>query len=153
MSDFEITGGEQLGRLSKALREAGRTELRKEMNAALKQAVTSLIGDTRIEARRRLPKRGGLAKAVADAPQKLQVRTGRDMGVRIVVTDKKKAGAKAANAGLIRHPVFGNRDVWVEQKVTPGWFDDPFTKGAPKITPELKRAMDNVVNRIVAEVD
>lgn len=27
------------------------------------------------------------------------------------------------NDGKIRHPVFGNRDVWAEQRMRPGWFD------------------------------
>lgn len=152
MSDFELNGGEDLARLSKALRDAGRKEIRRDLNRALKQATKPLIEDTRKEAIRRLPKRGGLAKRVAEAPQRVQVRTGRDMGVRLVVAGSK-TGAKAANDGLIRHPVFGNRAVWVEQKVRPGWFDDPLRAAASRITPDLERAMEQTVDRIVLEVD
>jgi len=152
MNDFQTTGGEQLARLSKALRDAGRTELRKELHAGLRNAAKPLIEKTRAEALRRLPKRGGLAKAVAKAPQRLQVSTGRDPGIRIVV-GKTRSGARAANAGFIRHPVFGNRQVWVDQKVTPGWFDDPLRASIGEVRPYLEQAMENTVEQIVREVE
>jgi hypothetical protein len=148
--DFDVTGGEQLVRLSKALRDAGRTELRKEMHAALRAAAKPLIEDARAEARRRLPKRGGLAAAVAKAPQRVQVKNGSDPGVRIVV--KSRSGAQRANQGVIRHPVFGNRDTWVDQKVRPGWFDDPMHAGAWAVRPKLEQAFENVIEQIVREV-
>lgn len=149
--DFTVTGGEQVARLSKALREAGRTELRKELHKALREAAKPLIEETRAEALRRLPRRGGLAKRVAEAPQRLAVSAGKDPGIRIVV-GKTKSGAKAANDGFIRHPVFGNREVWVNQKVPAGWFDDPLRASAPRIAPHVERAMQNVVDQIVGEV-
>lgn len=149
--DFTVTGGEQLVRLSRALRDAGRTELRKDLNAELREIGKPLVEKTRAEARRRLPKRGGMAAAVAKAPQRLAISTGRDAGVRIIV-GKTKSGARAANSGFIRHPVFGNRDVWVDQKVRPGWFDDPLKGSESEVVPALQRAMEKTVDRIVGEV-
>ena len=148
--DFEVRGADQFLKLSKALKHAGRTELRKELHKGLRDGAKPLIPKARAEALRRLPSSGGLAKQIAKEPMRVQVRTGRTPGVRIVV-GRKRGGARQANRGVIRHPVFGNRDVWVDQKVPPGWFDDPLRKGAPGVRPELEKAIDRIADRIVRE--
>lgn len=151
MTDFEIRGADEFLRLSKALKAAGRGDLRKALTAGIKKAAKPLIGKSRDEARARLPQRGGLAAVVAKAPQRVQVRTGaKTAGVRIVVGGKGGA-ARGANAGVIRHPVFGNRGVWVSQKVRPGWFEDPMNDGAPIVRPEIERAMEDVAEQVVRE--
>ena len=148
---FEVRGADQFLRFSKALKHAGRTELRKELNRGMRTAAKPLIAKTRAEALRRLPQRGGFARQVATEPQRIQVRTGaKTAGVRVVV-GKKRGGAKAANRGVIRHPVFGNRDVWVNQSVKPGWFDEPLKDSAPAIRRELLQAMHDVAERVVRE--
>ena len=149
MKKFEAKGAEDFLRASKALKAAGEQELRKELNKALRDAAKPLIADTRAEAERILPKRGGLAKRVAKTPQRVQVRTGQDTaGVRIVV-GKSNSGARAANEGTVRHPVFGDRDKFVEQRVPPGWFTRPLEEGAPTVEPFLEQAIDNVLQQIV----
>lgn len=151
MPDYEVRGAEDFLRLSKALKHAGRTELRKELTSSLKRTARPLIGKTRAEALRRLPKRGGLARQVAKEPQRIQVRTGaRTAGVRVVV-GKRAGGAQAANRGFIRHPVFGNRDVWVTQSVPPGWFDDTLRDSAPEVRRGLERAIETVAEQVVRE--
>jgi len=149
--DFEIKGADQFLRLSKALKHAGRTGLRKELTAGMRRAAKPLIAKSRAEALQRLPRRGGLAKQVAKEPQRIQVRTGaRTAGVRVVV-GKRSGGARAANRGVIRHPVFGNRKVWVNQSVPPDWFDDTMRASAPSVRRELERALEDIADRIVTE--
>lgn len=148
--DFEVRGADDFLKLSKALKHAGRTEMRKGLHKGLRVAAKPLIPKARAEALRRLPKRGGLAQQVAKEPMRVQVRTGNTPGVRIVV-GKKRGGARAANRGVIRHPVFGNRDVFMDQKVRPGWFDDPLKASAPEVRRDLERAIDDVANQIVRE--
>lgn len=148
--DFEIRGADEFFRLSKALKHAGRTEMRKGLNRGLTTAAKPLIPKARAEALRRLPKRGGLAAQVAKEPMRVQVRTGSDPGVRVVV-GKKGGGAQGANRGVIRHPVFGNREVFVDQKVQPGWFDDPMKAGGPSIRRDLEHAIQSVIDEIVRE--
>lgn len=151
MADYEVRGAEDFIRLSKALKHAGRTEMRKELNAGLKRAAKPLIAKTRAEARQRLPQRGGLAERVAKAPQRVQVRTGaRTAGVRIVVAGSAK-GPRNANRGFIRHPVFGNREVWVEQKVPAGWFDDPLKASAPEVRNDLEKVLESIADQVVRE--
>lgn len=149
--DFEIQGADQFLRLSKALKHAGHREMRKDLTRAMRVAAKPLIPEARREARRRLPNRGGLAQQVAREPMRVQVRTGsRTAGVRIVVGDKK-GGAQGANRGVIRHPVFGNRKVWVNQTVPRDWFDDPMNEGAPRIRRGLESALDEIAGRVVRE--
>lgn len=148
--DFEIRGADQFLALSKALKHAGRTELRKELNKGMRDGAKPLIPKARAEALSRLPKSGGLAAQIAREPMRVQTRTGRDPGVRIVV-GKKRGGARQANRGAIRHPVFGNRDVWVEQQVPAGWFDDPMRSGARSVRPALEQAIENVAAKVVRE--
>ena len=152
MSDFTVTGADDFYRLSKALKAAGRTELRKELNAELRKAGKPLIDRTRAAARSDLPSRGGLAAQVAREPQRIQVRTGaRTAGVRVVV-GRRRGGARGANRGVIRHPVFGNRDKWVNQRVEPGWFDKTLQRDAPDIArPAIEAAMQSIADKVVNE--
>lgn len=148
MSDFDIDDAGGFLRLSKALKEAGRGDLRKELNKRLKAAVKPVIAETRARARQTLPQGGGYAALVARAPQRVQVRTGQETaGVRVVVVRDKSSAARA-NRGVIRHPVFGH-DVWVDQPVTPGWFDVPAEAAAPEVRKAVQAAMQSVVDDIV----
>lgn len=148
--DFEVHGADQFLALSKALKHAGRTELRKELNKRMREGAKPLIPKARAEAMSRLPQSGGLAKQIAKEPARVQTRTGRDPGVRVVV-GKKRGGARSANRGTIRHPVFGNRDVWVDQRVKPGWFDEPMKASEAEIRKELEKAIEDVADKIVRE--
>lgn len=151
MIDYSIRGAEDFIRLSKALKHTGRTGLRKELNKGLKRAAKPLIPKTRAEALRRLPRRGGLAATVAREPQRVQVRSGAETaGVRIVV-GKRAGGARAANKGLIRHPVFGNRDVFVDQPVPPGWFDLPLQHSTPEVRRDLYRVLEDIAEQVVRD--
>lgn len=149
MSDFEIKGADQFLKLSKALKAAGRTEMRNELNRRIRTAAKPLIPKARERARATLPKAGGLADLVARAPMRVQVRTGaQSAGVRIAVS--KTSGAWAANRGVIRHKTFGH-EPWREQKVESDWFDGPMRESAPQIRPEVEQAIRSVLEDIVRD--
>lgn len=148
--DFQVTGADQFLRLSKALKHAGRTQLRKDLNSGMRQAAKGLIPKTRAAALDgRLPDAGGLAQRVAKAPQRVSVKTGRDPGVSIVA-GKRGSGARAADAGVVRHPVFGRKQ-YVNQSVQPGWFTDTLRRSAPDVLPALEQAISDVMDRVVRE--
>lgn len=155
--DFEVTGADDFLRLSKALKAAGRTEMRKELNRGLRSTARPLIPKVRAAARAELPTRGGLADQVAREPMRVQVRTGAaTAGVRIVV-GRRKGGARSTNRGVIRHPVFadGAKDrkdwAWVNQTVPSGWFDDTIRDAAPQIRRALEVSLEAVAYKIVRE--
>lgn len=150
---FEVSGADQFLALSKALKNAGHKELRKTLNKNIKTAVKPLIAETRAEARRTLPHRGGYGALVARAPQRIQVRTGaQTAGVRLVVA-RDRSSARRANMGVIRHPVFGNREVWVDQRLAvKGWFDVPAKAARPRILSAVEAALADTVSDIVRGV-
>jgi hypothetical protein len=156
--DFTIRGADDFLRLSKALKQAGRTELRKELHKGLKDGATPLTKKTQAAFAAGMPSRE-LAARAGKTKQLVQVRTGKDPGVRVVKQfGRRGAGMGASNArlanrtGEIRHPVFGNREVWRNTKTSArGWFDDTLRRHAPDVRPELERAMERVVQQIVNE--
>ena len=151
MASDSIRGAEEFLKLSKALKAAGHTELRKELNTKLRETGRPLIAKTRAAALGSLPRAGGFAAIVAAEPQRVQVRTGAaTAGMRIVV-GKRRGGARAANDGTIRHPVFG-RGRFVEQQVEPGWFDETLQREAPAVAKKaLEEALESVAEKVVKE--
>lgn len=154
-SGFSVSGADDFLKLSKALKAAGKTELRKQLNKDIKKAIKPLIAETRAAALAELPKRGGLAKRVAKAPQRVQVRTGAKPGVSLVVPRKQGSAARASNKGTIRHPVFFHPPMalkYVEQKVPAGWFDDTTKAAAPEMQKAVLGAMQAIVRDIKRKV-
>jgi len=151
--NFRIEGAEKFLRLSKALKAAGKTELRKELNKSLKDAVKPLIPKVKDAARAKLPQRGGLARKVAASSVRPQVRTGQaTAGVRLVVGKRRGSAAASTNRGVVRHPVFG-RNTWVEQQVTPGWFDATLEAEAPGETKQaIEQALETMFDKVRRDV-
>ncbi|MGZ4617180.1 MAG: hypothetical protein ACXV3F_00320 [Frankiaceae bacterium] len=135
----------ELPLLAKRLKAAGEVGIRREMVAGLRNAAKPMIPYLRGAAGVDLPQGGGLAEKVATQPIKASVRTSpRTAGVSI------RAQFTRTNRGRWRHPVFGNRDVWVSQTYEPakGWFDNT----AKEHTPEAKAEMEKVLLKVTAQV-
>lgn len=146
--DIRLVGAEDLERLGKQLKELGDKELRRELFRGFARATKPLKEAASDRAVRELPKRGGLNRWVAAS--KLATRTrvsGKNVGVRIVGT-KKGSDVEAIDRGRLRHPVFGNRKVWVTQEVKPGWFTVAIQAGAPGVQRELVEVMDDVARKV-----
>ncbi|WP_270888629.1 hypothetical protein [Pedococcus sp. 5OH_020] len=144
----EVKGSEDFYKASRALKGAG-PELRKRVNAEIRTVARPMINQARAAARAQLPHHGGLAAQVASEPMRVQIRTGADTaGVRIVV-GRRRGGAQSTNRGVIRHPVYGNRNAWVTQRVQPGWFDDSMKSQAPAVRRAIERAMEQTLAEIV----
>ena len=80
---------------------------------------------------------------------KMGVRTklnSQSVGVKIVAANAY--GIAAMNRGRLRHPVFGNTDVWVTQAVEPGWFDEPLQDSAPDIRRAITQALDTEARKL-----
>lgn len=140
-----MDGADALKDLSRQLRAAAAKDLRKEMNRGLRSAAKPLIADARQFARETLPKQGGLNEKVARSRFRVKITTGRDPGVRITATG---LDARLDSQGRLRHPVYGNRRAWVQQKVTPGWFHVPMRRGAPEVRREMAKALDRIAKKL-----
>lgn len=144
--ELRIEGAEKLAAVARQLRQTGNKELRKEMYRGLRQAAKPLIADARQHARDTLPKRGGLNERVARSRFRVSVRAaGRDPSVRITATGLDK---RLDTQGRLRHPVYGNRRVWVEQKVKAHWFEIPMRAGSRHVRRELVRVVDDVAKKL-----
>ena len=139
-ADFEIRGAQDLTVLAKRLKDAGRNDLRKELLKGIRESGADTVLKIRDSALENLPRRGGLAAKVA--AEKASVRASyAASGARVSLRRKRGRGL---NAGRLRHPVYGNRSVWVQQLVSAGWFDDPVRDAAP----DIRRKIAVVVKRV-----
>lgn len=143
--------------LSKALKEAGRTELRKELHKAMRDTAKPLIPEVRDAAREKLPHGGGLNRRIAKKSYRSQVRTGaRTAGVRIV-------GSKVdprINEGRVWHPVFGREgkpanggrnSVVQDVPEAKGYFSETLEKSGPEVRDALLQTLTDFTDRIVRE--
>jgi len=139
--------GKGLHDLQQKLKALDAKALRRELNKALRDASAPLIRQARDAAREELPRAGGLNERIAGAPMRVSVTSGKSPGIKIVV---KGVDARAANRGVIRHPVYKQDDrptVWVTQRIKPDWFTDRMRRKAPDVRPRLVEAMDEVAKK------
>lgn len=164
MVNVRAEGAQQLQDLSRALKKAGRGDLRQELNSEIREASRPTVGNLYKNVRS-IPTKGtegggprqrggkGLRQATSRG---LAVRQ-RATGVRIVV----KSSALPENQQTLpkyldgeikmfsrwRHPVYGNRNVWVQQN-SHRWFFETIRKHRAQFRKACFRAMDKIADRI-----
>jgi hypothetical protein len=152
-----VTGAEGLARLGRALKEAGRNDLRKELLRGVRRASKPMIPAARRAAAESLPHRGGLAADVAGAKWVVRTRLqGQGAGVRITgawTSEGRQHDLSKMDSGLLRHPVWGHPvhgpgAVWVGQAIKPRWFSDAMQALAPEIRGELSKVIDEVSKKL-----
>lgn len=146
MPDFEVRGSADLARLGRGLKDAGQGGLRKELQKRIRGAVKPAIPDVRQSAYRTLPKRGGLAERVGKQAYGIRTLLG-GAGASVRLAGRGMKELRDIDRGRLRHPVWGNRDVWVGQQVTPGFFSNAVERRAPGIRKEIEQAMTDVARK------
>ncbi|MFE7804020.1 hypothetical protein ACFU51_05000 [Streptomyces sp. NPDC057430] len=170
LGSVQITGTGQLLELSRALRAAGGPRLRQNMARRIRRAAEPLKNDMEQTIRnlpitaepRRSGSRGGgpspttrpLRATIAGAVR-LSVRTTGNPGARVWI-DKSALpsdlqGMPAAmnrSDGRIRHPVYGNRRRWANNRTTPLWWDTTVRRHTPRMRAEVARVLDDVRRQI-----
>lgn len=167
--EVEVRGGASLHEVAARLREAARKDLRTELLQAFRKAGKSLLDDEKSTAAS-LPIRGypfpgrkrrysgpsvakGLRQAVVAATGLEVTLSGDDPRVRVkVASAKMPAGMKWLPRKLNsdkgwRHPVAGNRHVWVRQ-VGKEWFGPTGMKHHDDFVREAQQALDRVNDKI-----
>jgi hypothetical protein len=102
----------------------------------------------------RVKLRSGLREATARATSPTIKVGGASVRVRIRVARNQLPAdqwrlPKHLNKGVWRHPVFGNREVWVAQTtIPPGWFDRTLAEHGPQIRTEIDREIDHVMAQL-----
>lgn len=145
---YKVTGADELAKVARRLKDAGETELRKEMLRGIRTAAKPVVPDIKASARDRLPKAGNLNDVIARS--KIGVRTrlaGEKVGVRIRGVGRHNL--VALQYGRVRKPLFGNRAHWFEQQVEPGFFDDPIEKRQD----DLRRGLERVITETARKME
>lgn len=158
-----IDGTQRLKKLSRELKAAGRGDLRREMRKEIREAGKPVVEDVRraVMAVDVTSSRGGTAPP--DTSTGLRARVARATGlsitangIRIRVSGRRMGGdarlAKYLDASLgsyarWRHPVFGNRDVWVEQRGEPYFFNT-----IRNHTRDFRKAIDDAMAKTAAKI-
>ena len=141
--------------LAKNLREVGEEGLRRELLQAVDDAaqpVADEIGNV-THLRADMPDRYAdvLAKDLRISTHKTT--GGTDPGVTILVRAPTvgRGGRKVRqrNAGVIAHPVFGNRNVWRTQTagMRAGFVDDPVERAAPHVRDKILEAVHRITEK------
>lgn len=157
--ELRVEGAEKLGILGRSLRRAGNVELRKELYRGLNRAVKPLreVAKRTPLDRPGLPSRGGLSDTVASSLRSRGVRVRRRLGGRNPGISLSGVWSghdiRALNRGRLRHPVFGNRGVWVTQTIASGFWDKPLEREAPKTRKEVVRVLDELAQQIARSVE
>ena len=143
-----VRGAEEFLALSKRLKAAGETGLRKELNKAVRTAAKPLIPKVKAAARAQLPSRGGMNEHYVRKRYRVQARTGQNTaGVRIA---SPKTDPRVDATGRIAHPVFGRPKSRVVQQVprARGFFSETIKGDAPAVRQVLIETVDSFAQRI-----
>lgn len=165
----QILGTGQLLELSRRLRAAGGPRLKANTLRRVRRAAEPLYKDLR-DAVRTMPlqsegrKRnkdgriphGGISPTTRPFRQmlaggvRLSVRTTSSPGARIWI-DRSSIEPAARNVlsqidkdGRLRHPVFGNRKRWANQRSQANWWTRRVQAGMPRMRDEIERIRDDV---------
>ena len=151
-------GADQLEDLGRALKHADK-QLKKDMLRAFREAGKPVVKDIKARAGDSLPASGGFASRVARSTIGVRTRlSGKSTGIRIQASGKKGATTATIKgldeSGEWRHPVWGNRSVWVSQSAAGaiGWFSEPIEDNEGRLRSELLDAMDRTAEAIARSV-
>ncbi|MCF6376898.1 hypothetical protein L2K70_04720 [Nocardioides KLBMP 9356] len=151
MPDVELRGADDVDALVRRIRtHADAKAIRKELYAGLNRATKGVREDMKANIGPSLPSRGGLAALVmAKVSLTSGAVAGRNAGVRIRARHRSY-DLKRLNEGRLRHPVFGNRSVWVEQTagVNPGFLDEAFDKNKPEVIRGVQRVLAEIARKV-----
>jgi hypothetical protein len=140
----------ELEALAFRLRRAGDGELVREVTRAMRNAVVPVQDQIREGLKPHLP---DVYAAELDADLRLgvNVRTNeRDPGVAVTgQAIAKTRKLRSLDAGELTHPLWGNREHWRTQEVTPGWFSGPAEAGGPRVREAIEKALEDVADKAV----
>lgn len=167
--EVEVQGGARIHEVAAKLREAARSDLRKELLQAFRKAGQSLVEDEKSTVSS-LPVRGfphpGRKRRYSGPsnPKGLRAKVAAATGLRITLSgDDPRVEVRVASAKMPadmkwlprrlnsdkgwRHPVLGNRHVWVRQ-IGKEWFRPTGEKHLDDFAAECQQALDRVNAKI-----
>lgn len=148
--DLEFNA-DDIERLVKNIKTHGnRKALEKELRGGLNRVTKDIRGQLVQVIPATLPKRGGLANTIHEASRsRTAVKGGKWAGVSMVFSAKGH-DIRTITGKRLRHPVFGNRSVWVDQ--TKGVEPAVWTGEIENQAPEIRRAVIGVLSDVTRKM-
>jgi hypothetical protein len=153
MADFEVTGTQQFVKLAQALNAQGSAGrgLKKELMTAIKDAAKPMEKEVRDHVAQYLPDRYApiISKGLVVRPS--QSTRGKSVGLKLVgyaPGQSRRRQIRVIDGGTLRHPVYGNREAWVDQKVKPGFWSEPLEAARDKPAVEIRRAIQKTISKL-----
>jgi hypothetical protein len=142
-----------LSAVAARLREIGDGGLARELQKAIGDAVAPVGGEIRRGLRPHLPDRYA---DVLDADLKISRSSslsGDEARVTVLASPggTRKRKLAQSDAGILLHPLYGDRKRWFAQPVTPGWFSGPVEDAGPQVRQAVEAALDAIVEKAVTE--
>lgn len=148
---FYVTTGSEWRRVRDRLR-AEEIGANRGFSQALRKALKPIMADVRAQALA-LPARGrkstGLRRSLARNVQ------GEVNGTHVRIAAGSRPGEEALPRGMDsgaagwRHPVYGNRDVWVHQRGG-SWFREPIGRHSEDVERQLTNVIEDMAQNIAA---
>lgn len=138
---FTINDRGSFAKVSKSLkREAGR--LQSELANTATKSAEHIRSNVQKSAASILPRRGGLADAVADMSFRIDKKSN---GARLEANSRYNI--KRMDEGTVSHPVYGHR-VSVTQRITPGFWTKAIRDSEQVLAADTNKCLDETVQRI-----
>jgi hypothetical protein len=154
-AELRIEGADKFGKLAEALRVVGAGELRAELYRGINRAVKPLTETVKKSTPQFLPRRYAieLSKTLRI---KANRRAGKNPAVYLVARAYTPRGTErdlaSLNRGRLRHPLYGNRQYWIDQDVSPNWWTDPLLGGVEQVRKELVGVLDDVAGKLAKNI-
>lgn len=151
--DLEITGTEQFVSLARRLNAQGKAGrgLWNELNAQMRDAAKPMTDVVLRHLGDYLPNRyAGVLRAGLTVRVSRSTK-GASAGLKLVGTAKgvkKKRHVQVINNGILRHEVYGDPNVWVDQHVRPGFWSDTLTSTREIPATQIRRAIQNTLKKL-----
>lgn len=140
-----------LSAVAARLRETGDGGLARELQKAIGDAAAPVGDEIRRGLRPHLPDRYADALDADLKISRSSSLSGDEARVTVLASADgiKRRKLAQSDAGILKHPLFGDRDRWFAQPVTPGWFSDPVEEAVPRVRDAIEAALDVITEKAV----
>lgn len=111
----------------------------------IRQPAQELSKTVPVEGADPMPQGGGIRDRLMAEGRSRVVLDG--LGIRLALSNSG-ASLPAINRGILRHPVFGNKDIWRTTDVPAGSYDAAFEAGADPVRASLEKVLDDVAKEL-----
>jgi hypothetical protein len=152
VTGLRIEGTDDLQKVADALKEAGDKDLVNRFRKRLRDAGKPIGLRVLNRGADEMPQRGGLSNHIK-AVGKVSVNSalqGRVASISVVLRTKG-TDLRSINRGELRHPVFGNREVWVGQPVPVGAWTRAFEAERQEATDAALKAIQEALDDVAGK--